>query len=122
MDLTASQITQEALMILKARNCQVWRQNNLTVRKRKGIVTKGVSDIIGYNKGTAEWMGWENVFHCEWNEFGQKILKHYWPGADLLCDITKNRLYKVLQTELMFLPEDSPASHTARRKTARKRR
>lgn len=27
----------------------------------------------------AEWMGWDNVFHCEWNEFGQKILKYYWP-------------------------------------------
>ncbi|MEM7487247.1 MAG: DNA (cytosine-5-)-methyltransferase, partial [Bacteroidota bacterium] len=37
----------------------------------------------------AEWMGWENVFHCEWNEFGQKILKHYWPKAQSYGDITK---------------------------------
>jgi DNA (cytosine-5)-methyltransferase 1 len=37
----------------------------------------------------AEWMGWENVFHCEWNEFGQKILKHYWPKAISYGDITK---------------------------------
>ncbi len=37
----------------------------------------------------AEWMGWENVFHCEWNEFGQKILKHYWPKAISYEDITK---------------------------------
>ena len=29
----------------------------------------------------AEWMGWENIFHCEWNKFGQKVLKHYWPKA-----------------------------------------
>ena len=21
----------------------------------------------------AQWMGWENKFHCEWNEFGQKV-------------------------------------------------
>ena len=37
----------------------------------------------------AEWMGWENVFHCEWNEFGQKVLKYYWPNAISYGDITK---------------------------------
>ena len=34
-------------------------------------------------------MGWENVFHCEWNEFGQRILKYYWPKAISYEDITK---------------------------------
>jgi len=34
-------------------------------------------------------MGWENVFHCEWNPFGQKVLKHYWPEAISYEDITK---------------------------------
>lgn len=34
-------------------------------------------------------MGWENVFHCEWNEFGQKVLKYYWPKAISYNDITK---------------------------------
>lgn len=37
----------------------------------------------------AEWMGWENVFHCEKNEFCQKILKYYWPEAKSYEDITK---------------------------------
>jgi len=37
----------------------------------------------------AEWMGWENVFHCEWNPFGQRILKYYWPKAISYEDITK---------------------------------
>jgi DNA (cytosine-5)-methyltransferase 1 len=37
----------------------------------------------------AQWMGWENIFHCEWNSFGQKILKHYWPNATSYNDITK---------------------------------
>jgi DNA (cytosine-5)-methyltransferase 1 len=37
----------------------------------------------------AQWMGWENVFHCEWNEFGQKVLKYYWPEAISHSDITK---------------------------------
>jgi DNA (cytosine-5)-methyltransferase 1 len=37
----------------------------------------------------AEWMGWENVFHCEWNEFGKKVLNYYWPNAISYDDITK---------------------------------
>lgn len=37
----------------------------------------------------AEWMGWENVFHCEWNLFCQQILKYYWPNAITYGDITK---------------------------------
>jgi DNA (cytosine-5)-methyltransferase 1 len=46
------------------------------------------SGIGGFDLA-AEWMGWENVFHCEWNEFGQKILHHYWPNAIQYNDITK---------------------------------
>jgi DNA (cytosine-5)-methyltransferase 1 len=34
-------------------------------------------------------MGWENIFHCEWNPFGQKVLNHYWPKAITYHDITK---------------------------------
>ena len=46
------------------------------------------SGIGGFDLA-AEWMGWENVFHCEWNPFGQKVLKHYWPNAISYHDITK---------------------------------
>lgn len=46
------------------------------------------SGIGGFDLA-AEWMGWENVFHCEWNEFGQKVLKYYWPKAKSYNDITK---------------------------------
>lgn len=46
------------------------------------------SGIGGFDLA-AEWMEWENVFHCEWNEFGQKVLKHYWPKAITYADITK---------------------------------
>tara|TARA_S200002703_G_scaffold18690_1_gene15218 strand:+ start:1532 stop:2422 length:891 start_codon:yes stop_codon:yes gene_type:complete len=46
------------------------------------------SGIGGFDLA-AEWSGWENVFHCEWNEFGQKVLKHYWPKAISYGDITK---------------------------------
>ena len=43
-------------------------------------------------------MGWENVFHCEWNEFGQKVLKHYWPNAESFSDITKTDFTKYYGT------------------------
>lgn len=51
------------------------------------------SGIGGFDLA-AEWMGWENKFHCEWNEFGQKVLKHYWPNAELFKDITKSDFTK----------------------------
>jgi DNA (cytosine-5)-methyltransferase 1 len=34
-------------------------------------------------------MGWEIVFHCEWNPFGLKVLNYYWPNAITYHDITK---------------------------------
>lgn len=46
------------------------------------------SGIGGFDLA-AEWMGWENKFHCEWNEFGQKVLNYYWPNAKSYGDITK---------------------------------
>jgi len=46
------------------------------------------SGIGGFDLAS-EWMGWENVFHCEWNEFGQKVLKYYWHKAITYNDITK---------------------------------
>lgn len=35
----------------------------------------------------SEWMGWENVAHCEINEFCLKILNYYWPNAKTHRDI-----------------------------------
>jgi DNA (cytosine-5)-methyltransferase 1 len=46
------------------------------------------SGIGGFDLA-AEWMGWENKFHCEWNEFGKKVLSHYWPNAKSYDDIKK---------------------------------
>lgn len=45
---------------------------------------------IGGTDLAAEWMGWENIFHCEINPFGRKVLKHYWPNAISYEDITKS--------------------------------
>ena len=46
------------------------------------------SGIGGFDLA-AEWMGWDNIFHCEWNPFGQKILKHHFPNSISYNDITK---------------------------------
>lgn len=37
----------------------------------------------------AEWMGWENVFHCEINPFSRRLLSYYWPNAQSYEDITR---------------------------------
>jgi DNA (cytosine-5)-methyltransferase 1 len=55
------------------------------------------SGIGGFDLA-AEWMGWENVFHCEWNTFGQKVLHHYWPNAEQYTDITKSDFTKYANT------------------------
>ena len=46
------------------------------------------SGIGGFDLA-AEWMGWNNIFHCEWNSFGQKVLKHHFPNSISYHDITK---------------------------------
>jgi len=56
---------------------------------RRQITHGSLFSGIGGFDLASEWMGWENVFHCEWNEFGQKVLKHYWPKAISYDDITK---------------------------------
>ena len=46
------------------------------------------SGIGGFDLA-AEWMGWENVFHCEWMPFPRQVLNYYWPNAKTYEDITK---------------------------------
>lgn len=46
------------------------------------------SGIGGFDLA-AEWMGWTNVFHTEWNEFGQKVLQHHFPQSISYHDIIK---------------------------------
>lgn len=42
----------------------------------------------------AEWMEWETFFHCEKDEFCQRILKYYWPNAELFKDIKESSFLK----------------------------
>jgi DNA (cytosine-5)-methyltransferase 1 len=44
------------------------------------------SGIGGFDLA-AEWMGWQNVAHCEINPFGQKVLKYYWPESEMIEDV-----------------------------------
>jgi len=46
------------------------------------------SGIGGFDLAV-EWMGWDNIFHCEWNPFSQKVLKHHFPNSKSYNDITK---------------------------------
>jgi len=55
------------------------------------------SGIGGFDLAS-EWMGWENVFHCEWMEFPRKVLEYYWPDADSHIDICKTDFKKYANT------------------------
>ena len=44
------------------------------------------SGIGGFDLA-AEWMGWNNVFHCEIDPFCRKVLHYYWPNSISYEDI-----------------------------------
>ena len=46
------------------------------------------SGIGGFDLA-AEWMGWENVFHCELKEYNRRVLKNNFPDSESFDDITK---------------------------------
>jgi DNA (cytosine-5)-methyltransferase 1 len=56
------------------------------------------SGIGGFDLAS-EWMGWKNIVSCEINEFGNKILEHYWPDAYHHRDI-HTLTYGTINTEL----------------------
>ena len=49
----------------------------------------GLFEGIGGFSLAAKWMGWKTVAWCEWNEFGQRVLKYHFPDAIGHGDITK---------------------------------
>jgi len=58
----------------------------------------GLFEGIGGFSLAANWMGWKTVAWCEWNEFGQEILKYYFPEAEGFGDITKTDFTKYANT------------------------
>lgn len=58
----------------------------------------GLFEGIGGFSLAARWMGWETVAWCEWNPFGQKVLRHHFPEAEGFGDITKTDFTKYANT------------------------
>jgi DNA (cytosine-5)-methyltransferase 1 len=54
----------------------------------------GLFEGIGGFSLAARWMGWETVAWCEWNAFGQRVLRHHFPEAEGFGDITKTDFKK----------------------------
>jgi DNA (cytosine-5)-methyltransferase 1 len=59
-----------------------------------GLKHIGLFEGIGGFSLAAQWAGWETVAWCEWNEFGQKVLRHHFPKAEGFGDITKTDFTK----------------------------
>lgn len=77
---SAGEITKIAIEILTARGWYAWRQTNLTVRGRRGIVKKGVADILCFNKsnclfGAAEVKTVGDTIRPEQHEFLSSVKK-----------------------------------------------
>ena len=49
----------------------------------------GLFEGIGGFSLAARWAGWETIAWCEWNEFGQKVMRHHFPKAIGHGDITQ---------------------------------
>ena len=54
----------------------------------------GLFEGIGGFSLAACWMGWQTLAWCEWNEFGQKVLRYHFPEAEGFGDITKTDFTK----------------------------
>lgn len=57
--------------------------------KGKFVTHASLFSGIGGAEIAAEWMGWKNIFHCEINPFGRKVLEYWYPNSILYEDITK---------------------------------
>ena len=66
---------------------EVWttRSGRMNSKLTHGSLFSG----IGGPEIAAEMMGWKNVFHCEINPFGRKILDYWFPNSKSYEDITK---------------------------------
>ena len=58
----------------------------------------GLFEGIGGFSLAARWAGWETVAWCEWNEFGQKVLRHHFQEAEGFGDIKQTDFKKYENT------------------------
>jgi DNA (cytosine-5)-methyltransferase 1 len=54
----------------------------------------GLFEGIGGFSLAARWAGWKTVAWCEWNDFGQRVLRYHFPEAEGFGDITKTDFTK----------------------------
>ena len=54
----------------------------------KRIVHASLFSGFGGPDLAAEWMGWDNAFHCEINEFCNTILEYHFPNSKTYRDVT----------------------------------
>lgn len=74
------------------------------------------SGIGGFDLA-AEWMGWENIFQCEVDEFCLKVLNYYWPNAKKYKDI-RNTDFTIWRGKIDVLTGGFPCqkySHAGKR-------
>jgi DNA (cytosine-5)-methyltransferase 1 len=67
---------------------------NNDLKSCKKLKHLGLFEGIGGFSLAARWAGWETVAWCEWNKFGQKVLRHHFPEAEGFGDITKTDFRK----------------------------
>lgn len=78
--LTKGEIRESAIKELTWRGYDVWKQNNLAVRKRKFIGRYGVSDVFGFDKRTAR------IVACEVKTLNDRLSPEQ---IDFLNDVKK---------------------------------
>jgi len=58
-EYTASELTKYAIKYLTTQGFKCWRQNNLAWGQRKGTITPGIPDVLGFRKADAKFIGVE---------------------------------------------------------------
>lgn len=77
-------------VLQRLHGAQEARSRECGVCQNQGDMTHGslFSGVGGFDLA-AEWMGWENLFHCEINEWCQKVLRFHFPKSIQYEDITR---------------------------------
>lgn len=65
------------------------KEERLIFTQMKPLRHASLFSGIGAAEIAAEMLGWENIFHCEINPFGRKVLEYWFPNSHSYEDITK---------------------------------
>ena len=67
---------------------------NTTETKVSNMNHASLFSGIGGGEVAASMMGWQNIFHCEIQEFPRKVLQYWFPNSESYEDITKTDFTK----------------------------